>query len=228
MDKASTPEPSLVEGIVRTLRHEIGDFLQTVYSTAAILQARLPAGPSLERNVVTNLRARAEVCKHLLDTVHDVVFPISLSIESVQPAEVATQLATRLSARYPHLDLRDEADENPTIQADPQRLLLVGNWLVENACQSAASVVRIHTASGPAPGEVTWTVSDDGPGLSPEQMAHLFDTFTLSRRGTLGLGLGPVRKVVDQHGGRVEAANRPGGGLLVRVVLPTESVENPT
>src|SRR5262245_1200892 len=85
-DALMTPAPApaqkgahnLPEALARTLRHEVGDLLQTVYATVAILQERLPRDWSLERRVLTDLRGRAEVCKNLLDNVHDLVCPVSL------------------------------------------------------------------------------------------------------------------------------------------------------
>jgi signal transduction histidine kinase len=217
--------PSLPEGLVRTLRHEIGDFLQTVYSSAAILQARLPTSSNLERTVVANLRARAEACKHLLDTIHDVVFPITLTLEPMSAVEVAARLVAEAAARYPHLDIRAEADTVPPIRGDAQRLTQVGNVLLENACQSAQSEVHFRTVSVPGRPEIAWVVSDDGPAVSDEQRDRLFDTFSTTRRGTLGLGLGPVNKVVMLHGGRVEVANPTEGGFSVQVVLPINPPE---
>jgi signal transduction histidine kinase len=140
----------------------------------------------------------------------------------VNLAELAAQLVTEASARYPHLDIRVEAAELASIRGDAQRLLLVGNRLLENACQAARSQVRMHLAAAPTRNAIEWTVTDDGPALSEDLLERLFDTFTTSRRGTLGLGLGPVRKVVLLHGGHVEAENRPEGGLSVRVMLPRE------
>jgi nitrogen-specific signal transduction histidine kinase len=223
-DNGVPPGLSLPEGLVRTLRHEIGDFLQTVYSSAAILQARLPSSSNLERTVVANLRARAEACKHLLDTVHDVVFPITLTPETVMLADVAARLVADAVVRYPHLDIRAEAERVPAIRGDGSRLVQAGNWLLENACQSARSQVRFRTVAGPAPRQVSWIVTDDGPAVAAEQVEHLFDTFITSRRGTLALGLGPVRKIVTLHGGRVEATSGE-GGFSVRVILPEEPPE---
>lgn len=222
---ANGPPPPLAEGLVRTLRHEIGDFLQSVYSSVAILQARLPASASLERTIVANLRTRAETCKHLLDTVHDVVFPVTLAHELVRLPQLAAELAAQAAARYAHLDVRAEAEEVPPVQGDAARLQQVGSWLLENACHAAKSRVRLRTVAGPGPGEVSWLVSDDGPALAPEQKERLFDTFTTTRRGTLGLGLGAVRKVVTLHGGRVEADNGPEGGVVVHVTLLAEAPE---
>src|SRR5271165_435901 len=61
----------LLESVTRTLRHEVGDLLQTIYSTVAILQERLGTDNRLERRFLSDLRARAETCRDELDAVHD-------------------------------------------------------------------------------------------------------------------------------------------------------------
>jgi len=68
------------------------------------------------------------------------------------------------------------------------------------------------------------TVRDHGPGISPEDLPHVFDRFyrgaeARGRPGS-GLGLAIVRQVVAQHGGTVVAEPAPGGGTLMRVTLP--------
>lgn len=68
------------------------------------------------------------------------------------------------------------------------------------------------------------TVRDHGPGISPEDLPHVFDRFyrgaeARGRPGS-GLGLAIVRQVIAQHGGTVEARAAPGGGTLMRVTLP--------
>jgi two-component system, OmpR family, sensor histidine kinase MprB len=74
------------------------------------------------------------------------------------------------------------------------------------------------------------TVRDHGPGISAEDLAHVFDRFyrgaeARGRPGS-GLGLAIVRQVVSQHGGSVAAERAPGGGTLMRIRLPgVETVE---
>ncbi len=68
------------------------------------------------------------------------------------------------------------------------------------------------------------TVRDHGPGISVEDLPYVFDRFyrgaeARGRPGS-GLGLAIVRQVVDQHGGTVRAERAPGGGTLMRVILP--------
>lgn len=71
------------------------------------------------------------------------------------------------------------------------------------------------------------TVEDDGPGIPPEVLPDIFDAFVSTRldaRGT-GLGLTVAEGIVHQHGGAISAANRPGGGACLEVVLPVESAK---
>ena len=96
------------------------------------------------------------------------------------------------------------------------------------------SNIRTHTPAGTtatvsvlsAQDEIAVTVTDDGPGVTPEALPRLFDRFfredeSRSREnGGSGLGLSIVAAIVRSHGGRILASHAPGGGLTMTVVLP--------
>jgi two-component system sensor kinase FixL len=63
-------------------------------------------------------------------------------------------------------------------------------------------------------------VADRGPGLAPEVRERLFEPFVTTKRTGTGLGLAIARRVVEAHGGEIEAEARPGGGTVFRVLLP--------
>jgi len=96
--------------------------------------------------------------------------------------------------------------------------------LIDNAVKYGAAARATLTA---APGSVTVTVEDDGPGIPETELERVFDPFyriesSRSREtGGVGLGLSVVRSVVRSHGGDILLVNRPEGGLLATVVLPT-------
>jgi signal transduction histidine kinase len=90
---------------------------------------------------------------------------------------------------------------------------------------------REEHQSGPAapgaPGaQVTFSVSDSGPGIAPEDLPHIFDRFYRADRarsretGGSGLGLAIVQRLVEAHGGQIRAESSPGQGTTFRVSLP--------
>jgi two-component system OmpR family sensor kinase len=66
-------------------------------------------------------------------------------------------------------------------------------------------------------------VTDEGPGVRPEDMPHVFDRFWRAAgapSGGTGLGLSIARWIAERHDGRIGVANRTGGGAVFRVELP--------
>lgn len=104
--------------------------------------------------------------------------------------------------------------------------------VVRNAIRFApeATEVEVHLSQAQA-GLARISVADRGPGVPESQIAMLFDPFfrvvpdshQLVNRTGSGLGLAIAFEAVKKHGGRIAAANRPGGGLLVTMDIPTRS-----
>ncbi|WP_165357161.1 PAS domain-containing sensor histidine kinase [Sphingosinicella sp. CPCC 101087] len=66
-------------------------------------------------------------------------------------------------------------------------------------------------------------VADDGPGIRPEHFGNLFSRFMTTKSAGMGIGLPISRTIVELHGGKIWAENRPGGGAIFRFTLPTAS-----
>jgi signal transduction histidine kinase len=216
---SSSGSPNLPEVVVRTIRHEVGDLLQTVYATAAILQERLPADWALERRIVADLRTRGETCKNLLDTVHDLVCPMTLNAEPVNLAEVASALVGTAAARHPQLRVTAEGARAGNVAGDAKRLSQLGNLVLTHACQRARKQVTFRTQQA-GPGEVQWVVTDDGPPMDAGELERLFTPFTSTRHAFPTLAVALAHKIAGLHGGRLTADNRPEGGFRIQVTLP--------
>jgi signal transduction histidine kinase len=215
---------SLPEALARTLRHEMGDFLQKVYASVAILEGRLPADAKLERDLLTRLRDRAESCKNFLDTVQDFFCSLSLNRDPVDLSHLARQLVDDARRRFPRLDIAAESNDPAWLAVDFDRMRQVGEALLTNACEAARSRVVFRTETDPAGQQVEWCISDDGPGVAPEVKGYLFRPFFTTRSGHAGLGLAMAQKLVALHGGQILAANLPHGGFSARVLIPSAEI----
>ena len=148
-------------------------------------------------------------------------FPADDLIRDV--VEVHTAIAGRKD-----IVLATEIDPaTPLLYADRRKLAQVLDNLVSNAIKFShrSSPVSIGAGRGDG-GEVWLTVSDRGPGMSPEQTTRLFEPFsrvgvqaTGGERST-GLGLSIARRIVDAHRGRIDVSSEPGRGTTFTVVLP--------
>ncbi len=110
-----------------------------------------------------------------------------------------------------------------TLLADRERVMQALSNLIDNAIKFSArdGAVRVTLRGGH--GEARFEVDDDGAGIAAEHLSHVFDRFWKAevggKRGA-GLGLYIVKGIVEAHGGRVWAENRPGGGGRFSFTLP--------
>jgi len=152
-----------------------------------------------------------------------------LDRQSVDLCAVAQDAVTDARAVDPDRPLRFDASIPVLVPGDPQRLRQVIDNLLRN--------VRTHTPSGTTtsiairtgPSTAQLSVEDNGPGINPDHLDHIFDRFwrhdtsrTRSTGGT-GLGLAIVAGIVAAHAGTITAANRPDGGARFTIELPTDA-----
>ena len=133
---------------------------------------------------------------------------------------------------------RVDLGERPVTLVVPREVILVADHkrVSRVVTNLLSNVVRYTPESTPVRVSVdasadAWSieVADSGPGVPPEALDRLFDPFfrvessRSKRTGGLGLGLMLCRQIAEAHGGRITAANRSGGGLIVRLFLPKRS-----
>lgn len=219
-DTGLTPSRQLLEILTRTLRHEVGDLLQTIYSTVAILQERLPPEQKLERRLLTDLKGRGESCKNELDAVVDLVCPLSLNRSPLDLVEILSGLTNAFASRYPNLSLKFEHPASVPVLGDARRLVQVGQLLLQSACQVAQKQVVVRASPVGGGKESEWSVSDDGYGATEEQLVWLESPFPSTHHAQFGLGLALARRVALLHNGRFTAGNLAEGGFRVTMTLP--------
>lgn len=160
----------------------------------------------------------------------------SLKLDRTELMTLAAQVAKELRPLADQRGLRIElALPMPELHAavDAFRLQQVLRNVLANALRFAPAGSSIQLAGRLMDDlGVEITVADQGPGIPPDELESIFDAFTQSSRtsdgsGGTGLGLAICRKIMNAHGGRITAANRPGGGALISIRLPAPQAQAP-
>jgi signal transduction histidine kinase len=114
---------------------------------------------------------------------------------------------------------------------DPLRIAEIVNNVVSNAIRYTPAGASIEVDCRPRDGVLTLTVTDDGPGVRPDEMGEIFTpgfrgSAAVAKRGS-GLGLPLVKAFVEQHGGTIAVENIPGRGARFTLRLPGTPLMKP-
>jgi signal transduction histidine kinase len=143
-------------------------------------------------------------------------------------AESAIENAEPIASRK-GVTLALDVPPEPVIQPhDPPRLGQVLANLVGNAVKFTPPGGHVRLSLEPTSEGARFTVADDGVGIDPDELEHVFDRFYRGTRmpeeraSGSGLGLAIVRSIVDMHDGRVAITSRPDAGTTVEIDLPLD------
>ncbi len=108
------------------------------------------------------------------------------------------------------------------VSGDASQLRQVFVNLAKNAIDAMDGVERgrLEFALEPGDGSVVVRVSDTGPGIDPDQMAHIFEPFYTTKPSGVGMGLAVCLRIVTAHDGTLRASQRQGGGCAMTLTLP--------
>ena len=206
--------------------HELNNPLTAILGISDLIRERA-VDDAMRHQIETVLkqaRRAATIVQNLL------VFsrPSSLRKSKVQLDQIVKQAldAQHTSLQQKKITIQFQgARDLPPIEGDPKLLVQGFSNLISNAEQAIGSSRESGTlriSAGFADGKIILAFSDDGPGISPENLGKVFDPFFTTRRpsGGTGLGLTISQAIVKEHGGKIEVESSPGAGATFRVLLP--------
>jgi signal transduction histidine kinase/ActR/RegA family two-component response regulator len=216
-----------------TLSHELRTPLNAVLGWARVLRNN-PALTDEVANGLTvierNARSQAQIIGDLLDMSRIISGKVRLEVRPVELGAVieATVETVRPTAEARDIQLVVEKDaDSCQVHADPDRLQQVLWNLLSNALKFTPKGGRVHVRLSRTGAMASVDITDDGEGIAPDVLPHIFDRFhqadasTARRHGGLGLGLSIVRQLTELHGGTVAArSDGPGCGATFRLQLP--------
>lgn len=204
------------------MAHEIGNPLGAVVGYLGLLRSEL--SPGHEQEIAGRALAEAERIDRLVRELLDYAAPAGGEAQIFDPAAALSEASRMLAHQgvFDGLILEDRLPpELPATRMPRHRLVQVFVNLLLNARDACAPGGNIRLAAG-TQGEGVWlAVADDGAGIPPEALAHIFDPFYTTKapgRGR-GLGLAVCQRLIGEAGGRIEVRSVSGQGSEFTVWL---------
>ncbi|MFM0488656.1 hybrid sensor histidine kinase/response regulator [Paraburkholderia graminis] len=221
------------------LGHELRNPLAPIVSALELMERRGTDSAARERAVIQrHVDHLVRLVDDLLDVSRIIRGNVELDKHRVDVHEVITkavEMTSVLVQQRAHR-LKIDVDEALECVADLMRLAqVIANLLINAAKYTQAGGEITVSAMAADADHIRIRVCDNGMGIAPDVLPHVFDTFyqgtqTIDRaEGGLGIGLALVKNFVKLHGGHVEAASGgPGCGSEFTIVLPRASSETTT
>jgi heavy metal sensor kinase len=207
--------------------HELRTPLAAIQAIVSVTRERRRAAPDYERALadvdIETARLRTLV-EGLLELARGDAGRLAESV----PVDLSGLLkdacaSLEVLAQAKGLELTYVVADGLRVRGDGDALVRLFVNLLDNAVKytDEGDIEVLGTADG---GDIRVTVCDSGPGVSPEQLAHLFDRFyrgdaSRAAEGT-GLGLAIARQIAEAHGGTIQIASEVGRGTTCTVVMP--------
>ncbi len=198
------------------MAHELRNPLASLKGHAQLLAEDLEeAGDEKRHAKAQRVVSEAERLEQLTTTLLDFVRDGPIERTHVSPSDVVERALMDLRRDRVRVDL---SAAPATLEVDANRLARAIHNLVDNALQASPDG-EVELTVARDGGDAVVTVRDHGPGIPPGAEAQIFEPFVTTRvRGT-GLGLAVARRITEQHGGTLTAANHPSGGAVFTLRL---------
>jgi signal transduction histidine kinase/CheY-like chemotaxis protein len=232
----------LKDEFLATVSHELRAPLNAILGWAKLLRSRRLDEPTTVKALETierSAESQNRLIEDLLDVSRIIAGKLRLDSRPLAPGLIvrAALETVRPAAQTRQITLATEIpDDMPMLAGDFSRLQQVVWNLLSNAVKFTPQGGHVTVALRADESQIEIAVSDDGQGIKPEFLPHVFERFRQAdssnarRHGGLGLGLAIVRHLVEMHGGSVEAQSDGegcGATFIVRLpVLPAQDSES--
>lgn len=232
--------------VARRLAHEIKNPLTPIQLSAERLAMKLadklePADAQLLERATNTIVNQVSSLKHMVDDFREYARKPALTMVPVDFNALVDEVLALYgwnpddtqcgdSAHAWKLDV-SLAPDLPRIQGDPTQLRQVIHNLLANARDALSEVptgglIEVSTQltdagshEGASQSAVRFTVMDNGSGFTAQVLQRAFEPYVTTKAQGTGLGLAIVRKIIDEHGGRIDLSNRRDGGARVSILL---------
>lgn len=220
------------EDVLGVVAHDLRNPLNLIQMTAELMLDEDLPRPRRGEMLGIAIRAAKEMnrlIEDLLDTVRLQAGRLSLDVEEVSVDEIIRQAEAtfRPVAERRRVHFETVAQDGVTVRADPTRVSQIVGNLLGNAIKFTPEQGSVKLFAKPQEMQVLFQVSDDGPGIPADNMAHIFDSFWQARKSDrrgVGLGLAIAKTLVEAQGGKIWVESKVDHGSTFSFSLPAVSI----
>lgn len=211
--------------------HELRTPISVIQGYARLLDRWGKDDPAARQEAIDAILAESDSMEKLVEQLLFLARGDNRAVKLAPEKLEATELAAQVLKETAMLDkthpLRADWDGAVPLTADPGFLKEGLRVLVDNARKYTPDGGRITLRVRGEGGWVSFSVLDEGEGIAPEDLPHLFDRFYRTdasrarRTGGAGLGLAIARRIAESHGGYLEVQSCPGLGSRFTLAVPS-------
>ena len=220
--------------LIAGISHDLRTPLTSIKAYIEGIEKGVASTPQIQKKYVDTIKTKTGELEHIINQLFlfskfDIgEFP--LNIERVELTEALNEFLCEIAGEYENEGLSVSFNKNVNeLYADIDVLQfrnVLHNILSNSAKYKINKIVKSKITFDESDGNITITITDDGPGVPGGSLDRLFDVFyrsDVARKDTSngsGLGLAIARKIVERFGGTIHAENVPNGGLTIIIILP--------
>jgi two-component system sensor histidine kinase KdpD len=213
--------------MLASLSHDLKTPLTAIRVAVENLQEDMPADERRTQAgaAVAELMRLNRLFEDILDMARIDAAAIHVERQWVTPADVVDAASAQVRHALAAHPIRVDADTDAAIELDPRVASVALSHLLENAAQYSPGGSEIAVSARADAEGLRVSVSDQGAGLDPGELEHLFERFYRGRTARhlspgSGMGLAITRGLLTAVGGRIWAENTPGAGARFTMVIP--------
>jgi len=211
------------------IAHEIRNPLASISGSVQVLSNELTVG-SAERRLMEIIVSESNRLSKILEDFLRFVRPQERRVADFDVASAVTEVMDlfRLSDEVSDAH-RIEVDVSPAhseLSGDRDQIRQIIYNIAKNAVRAMAAGGTLTVLGREEDAWYSIRFTDTGRGMSEEELGRLFTPFSTAFDGGTGLGMAIVRRIVEDHGGAIDAESRPGEGTTVTVMLPREAARS--
>lgn len=228
-DQLQRSERSAVVGrLASGIAHEIRNPLNFINLSIDYLRDKYAPKPEHERteytHILTTIKDELARLNRLVTDFLSYGRPAKLKIREIDARSLIDEVRTLVGAQSGQQNVRinivSNGDGNTLIKADPEQLKTCFSNLMINAVQAMPEGGSLEIRLHPDDSHVEIDFTDTGGGIDPQALEQIFEPYYSTKETGIGLGLPLTRKIIEEHGGKIDVASEPGKGTTFKVILP--------